>query len=105
MSRPKIFVDRTATTPTTPFGDALRRLRTRRQLSLGQLAALAGMNTSSLSQLESGAADGPKPSTVLRLAEVLQDTKHDLEYAALATRYARLRAQMDVVRQQMQELE
>jgi transcriptional regulator with XRE-family HTH domain len=105
MTRPAVFIDRTVTDTTTAFGHTLRALRVRRRLSLGDLARATGMNVSSLSQLESGRAGCPRPNTVTKLATALDDTKHDLEYAALKTRYEDLQAELRVVVKQMEEYE
>ncbi|GAA4866738.1 helix-turn-helix domain-containing protein [Pseudonocardia benzenivorans] len=60
----------TAGPPLQAIADAVRRERTRRDLSLGELARRAGLSKSTLSQLESGAGN-PSVETLWALAVAL----------------------------------
>lgn len=63
-------MNRTDGTPLAAIASAVRRERTRRELSLGELARRAGIAKSTLSQLEAGAGN-PSVETLWAIAVVL----------------------------------
>lgn len=62
------------------IGENLKRLRSERNLSLGQLSAMSGVSKMMLSQIERGASN-PSINTVWKVADALQ-----LPYTALLER-------------------
>jgi transcriptional regulator with XRE-family HTH domain len=67
---------------TSEFSALLRRERQRAQLSVRQLAAAAGITSSTVSRLESGVIGSPKPEQLQRLARVLGIDVEDFYAAA-----------------------
>jgi transcriptional regulator with XRE-family HTH domain len=60
------------------LGQAIKRLRTKRRLTQGQLAELAGVSQPYLSQLEAGLKREPAVRIIHRIAKVLGVKIEDL---------------------------
>lgn len=62
----------------TQLGDALRQARIRANLTVRQLAEAAGMTPATVSRIETGFIDSPRPEHLKRLARALDVELEDL---------------------------
>ena len=54
------------------IGNRIRRIRELRNMDQTQLAGLAGITGPSMSQIETGDTKMPRPTTLMKLAEILE---------------------------------
>lgn len=64
------------------FGEYLRSLRKRRDMSLRELAAASGVSNAYISQIETGQRGVPSPSVIRQLADALNVPYLDMMKAA-----------------------
>lgn len=65
-----------------PFGEYVRQLRNRKNLSLRDVEAEVGISASHLSQIERGEKNPPKPEMLRRLARLYEESMNAMFVAA-----------------------
>ncbi|WP_275999315.1 helix-turn-helix domain-containing protein [Aneurinibacillus migulanus] len=66
----------------TNFGQFLRNLRNKKDMTVNQLAMYSGVSAAAISRIENGKRGVPKPETIRKIAEALKVPYEELMEAA-----------------------